>query len=184
MIGNSLISQIGVAGIAIAIIITYIKPTITDIGVLQDQIDQTVKELDKVIEVKKKLEALTSQVEAISPKDKQALSNYLPEFFDEVIVLKDLEAITKLSGVNVKSLSYGGESAIIDTETEANEGAVKKPTGHTFALDISSSYEEMKYLLLLLERNKYPLDIQNLSLTPTDGGLLGTSLEVRTYSYK
>ena len=184
MIGNSLISQIGVAGIAIAIIITYIKPTITDIGILQDQVDQTVKELDRVNEVKKKLEALDSQVDAISPKDKQSLSNYLPEVFDEVAVMKDLEAITKLSGVEVKSLSYGGESSITDPAIAENAEVTEKPTGHNFSLDISSSYEEMKYLLLLLERNKYPLDIQNLSLKPTDGGLMSVSLEVRTYSYK
>ncbi len=184
MIGNSLITQIVVAGIAIAIIITYIKPTITDIGVLQDQIVQTVKELDRVNEVKKKLEALSSQVDAISPKDKQSLSNYLPEFFDEVEVMKDLEAITKKSRVVVKNLSYSGEIAITDTEIEGIEGVAEIPTGHNFSLEVSSSYEEMKYLLLMLERNKYPLDIQTLSLTPTEGGLIDIALEVRTYSYK
>jgi hypothetical protein len=184
MIGNSLVTQIIVAGLAIGIIITYIKPSITEIGVLQDKIAKTMEELEKVNAVNQKLASLVSAVGAISPKDKQSLSTYLPETFDEVEVMKDLEAITKDSGAVVSSLTYSGEAIIKSTSAEGSEELVDLPMGHNFSLTISSSYEQMKYLLLLLERNNYPLDIQNLSISPTEGGLLDLSLELRTYSYK
>lgn len=184
MIGNSLITQIVVAGLAIGIIITYIKPSITEVGILQDKIAKTTEELDKVNAVKSKLAALVSDAGAISPKDKQLLSIYMPETIDEVEVMKDLEAIANDSGVKVNSLSYNGEVAVTADITEEGAQPVELPMGHTFSLDISSSYEQMKYLLLLLEKNNYPLDIQELSISPTEGGLLDLSLDVRTYSYK
>lgn len=184
MIGNSLITQIVVAGLAIGIVITYIKPSITEVGVLQDKIAKTLEELDKVNAVNQKLSALVSDVGAISPKDKQQLSIYLPDVMDEVEVMKDLEAITKEAGVEVKSLAYGGEAVIAAVPAEEGGAAVEVPAAHNFSLSISSSYEQMKYLLLLLERNNYPLDIQDLSITPTEGGLLDISLNVRTYSHK
>ncbi len=185
MIGNSLITQIVVAGLAIGIIITYIQPKITEIGVLQDNIAKTIEELDNVNEVNQKLAIVVSQAGAISSNDKLALSIFLPESFDELKVMKDLEAVTKEAGVIVSTLSYGGEDMLASAETQELETeAVELPTGHNFLLGISSSYEQMKHLLLLLERNEYPLDIQNLTINPTQGGLLDVSLDIRTYSYK
>lgn len=183
MIGNSLITQIIVAGLAIGIIVTYIQPSITNIGLLQDKIAKTLEELENVNEVNNKLAALVSQAGAISPSDKQALSTYLPESFDEVKVMKDLEAITEEAGVILSTLDYSGEVPVIVAEEVLGE-VTALPVGHNFSLSITSSYQQMKYLLLLLERNNYPLDIQTLSISPTEGGLLDLSLDVRTYSYK
>lgn len=183
MIGNSLITQIVVTGLAIGIIVTYIQPSITEIGELQDDIDKTAKELERVNEVKNKLAALVSQAGAISSSDKQALSIYLPESFDEVKVMKDLDAIAEDAGVRLNSLTYGGEAPIKVAEGVAGV-PTELPVGHKFSIVTTCSYQQMKYLLLLLERNNYPLDIQTLSIAPTEGGLLDLSLDVQTYSYK
>lgn len=184
MMANSLITQVVVAGIAIGIIVTYIQPSIAEVGNIQDKIERTNEELDKVNSVNSKLEQLVAQAGAISQQNKSLLSIYLPEVIDEVAVLKDLEAITERAGVIINSLDYEGMGKATVSASEGEVSTDMLPISHNFSLVVSCSYEQIKLLLLLLEKNNYPLDVQTLSLKPTEGGLLNVDLDITTYSHK
>jgi hypothetical protein len=183
MIGNQLITQVVIAGLAIGIVLTYIQPTIKVIGEHQDSISQTVQELETITEVNQKLTERINQVNAIPQSDKTALAAYLPETIDSVQVLKDISAITEKAEILMTELSYEGDVVLPLPEGSTLDSA-DQPIAHTFTLSVSSTYVELKRLLVLLEKNNYPLEIHVFSLTPLEGGMLETSFEIVTYSHK
>lgn len=183
MIGNSLIIQIGMAGLAIGIIVTYIQPTFIEIKNRQDQLVQTKEELQKVNAVNQRLAQLYSSVNDIPQTDKIALSTYIPDEIDEIKVLKDLYIISDLAKVLVTNLRYTGLSNKSNL-SNPNEEAVPKPKAHAFNLAFTSSYEDFKQMLALLEKNNYALDIESVTVTPGNDGLLMVDLEIVTYSVK
>jgi hypothetical protein len=197
MIGNSLLTQFGIAGVAIGIVLTYIQPTFSEIKNTQDKIVQTRDELKKVTEVNTRLAELLASVNAIPQKDKLALNTYLPDVLDEVKVLKDLSVVTERAGVLVIDLKYEGVSSeILSPQQETlpsevymyQEGLsdVSKtgPVVHLFNLNIKTTYENFKELLSLLEKNNYPLEIHQLNLKPGDSGELSADIKIATYSLK
>lgn len=180
MIGNSLLTQGIVLVLALAIIFTYIKPTLAEIGIRQDEIAQTKTELETITAVNIRLNDLVKAVEAIPQVDKTALYAYLPDTVDEVKVLKDLSSMAAIVGIAVRDLSYEGEEKI----NEAAEDAAVKPIPHVFKISTAGSYEKLKQFLLFLEQNKYPLEVTTLAITPIEGGYLELGLGIVTYSHK
>lgn len=179
MIGNSLLTQVLIAGVAIGIIITYIQPTLAEIGVRQDEIEKTRQELENITAVNQRLAALYAQVNAIPQSDQAALLTFLPDQVDEVQVLKDLSLMTSEVDVFVNSLTYDGP-----TEFLGGDASIERPFAHSFSLSFLSSYEQMKNLLLRLEQNNYPLTVDSLNVSPNEGGLLSISLTLHAYSHK
>lgn len=181
MVGNSLIIQLFTAGIAIGIVITYIRPTIDVIRTHQDDIAKVREESDKIASVNRRLADLYARVNEIPSKDKAALYTYLPDKVDDVVVLKDLYAMTEEARVVTSELSYGGREETVVTEEESTR---EKPEAHLFNLAFEGSYEQFKQVLLRIERNNYPLVVKELDVTPTQGGLLTVKFVLVTYAHK
>ncbi len=185
MIGNSLLTQVGMAAIAIGIVITYIQPTLGEISERQDEIVKTVEEKNNITTVNNKLASLYSQVSAISPSDKVSLYTYLPDQVDEVKVLKDLTSIAKDANLVVNSLTYtGNQENVSSSRNNSTVGSLDKPNVSSFEISFLSSYEQIKDFLLRLEQNNYPLDISTLNISATEGGFLETNATIITYSHK
>lgn len=182
MIGNSLIIQVATAGVAIGIVMTYIQPTITTIRTQQDDIAKVREESERISEVNRRLASLYAQVNEISQRDKAALYTYLPDTVDDVRVLKDLNTMAEEAGVLVSELSYGGLEQVAATAVEGSTDV--RPEGHLFNLTIQGSYEQFKQVLLRMERNNYPLVVQELSVSPTEGGLLTAKFTLVTYAHQ
>lgn len=180
MFGNSLLTQIGVAGLAIGIVVTYIRPTIDVVKGLQDDIENTRAEAAKIISVNERLSALYAEVNAIRVADKTALMTYLPDKIDEVKVLKDLAWMARDSNVFIKNLSYDGVLRIKSSAAQSGD----QPTMHSFKISLSSSYAQLKNFLLRLEQNNYPFTVHTLSVVPAEGGILDVTITLLTYSHK
>lgn len=181
MIGNSLLTQVVIAGIAIGIVITYIQPTMEKISSRQDEIAQTKSELERVNAVNARLNQLVEQTNAISQRDKLALTTYLPDQIDTVQVLKDISSMTQIAGLVTTALTYTGEETVRPSSQEDDAVA---PLVHGFDLTVDGPYENIKQLLLLLEQNNYPLEVMDLNITPTEGGLLTVAIKLNTYTYQ
>jgi hypothetical protein len=181
MNGNSLIIQVITAAVAIGIVMTYIKPTMTLIRTHQDDIAQIRDEADRIAEVNRKLADLYAQVNNISQSDKAALYTYLPDAVDDVRVLKDIDAMARDAQVLIGDLAYGGPEQVVVTE----ENSVRvKPAAHLFTLSFQGSYEQFKEILGMIEKNNYPLAVKELTVTPTEGGLLTVKMTLVTYAHK
>jgi len=182
MIGNSLLTQIGIAAVAIGIVVTYIQPTIAEINSRQSEIAQTKIELETINTVNSRLNQLVERANAISSKDRTALFTYLPDEIDIVQVLKDISSRAQVAKVVTVSLAYSGDQAAAADLLEV--GGVVKPVTHTFDLSIESTYDALKNLLLQFEQNNYPLEISSLNISPIDGGLLAVNFVIETYSHQ
>jgi Tfp pilus assembly protein PilO len=178
MIGNSLLTQIIVAAIAIGIVITYIKPQLDEIKSRQDEISQTREEVKKVADVNARLAELYAQLSAIPQRDKAALTAYLPDMVDEVQVLKDISLMAEDAGVELQQVSFSSEQSLAAVEGE--QGLHE----WSFSLTMESSYEELKQILAYLERNHYPLVISSMNISPVLGGNLNTAMVINAYSLK
>lgn len=180
MNGNSIVTQVIVLGLALAIAFTYIKPTLAEIGARQDEIQKTKTELETINAVNNRLNDLVKGVEAIPQVDKTALFTYIPDKVDEVRVLKDLSSIAAIVGVAIRNISYDGQ----DTSAQEVENTTFSPIGHVFSITVISSYDKVKKFLALLEQNEYPLEITTLELLPIDGGYLELNLTIMTYAHE
>ncbi len=180
MIGNSLLTQVGIAAVSIGIIMTYIQPAFGEIRDIQNNISQTQEELAKVTEVNNRLANLYNSVNSIPQRDKNALFVYLPDKTDEVLVMKDVTAIAKDAEISITNISYKG---MIENHSKALNDNIGQPFTHSFSVDFFSSYEQLKDFLQRLEQNNYPLVIDKMSVKPNESGQLTTNLTIITYSH-
>lgn len=185
MIPKGLFTQIGMVIIAIAIIITYVKPTFTEISEVQDSIEVYQSERAKVESVNEQLATLLSRMEGVSNDDKRRLQTYLPDTVDGISVRRDLTLITQEAGVFYKDTSYGGESYNNSNRNNKTQDEVGgNPTAHSLTLSVEGTYTQLKNLFRLIEQNNYPLEVSSVSIQKIEGNFLSADIDLTTYSYK
>lgn len=188
---NSLFLQLVTIGVAIAIGLSYIKPTFAEIETMHGEIVRTQEELGRVKAVNAKLSEVHAKLTAVPQSHRIALFTYLPDTVDEIRVMKELAEIARRGEVEVTEL------AAVELNERAQASARRQPQTSTpqdmptgpvsdpslFNLSFIASYEQMKETLALMEKNNYPLKIKSMTAKPTEAGLLDVSLEIETYAY-
>ena len=182
MIPNGLFTQIGIAVLSVGIIVSYIRPTFTNIAVKQDQIAVYQVERAKVSEVNTQLSSFMSTISNISPTDNRKLLTYMPDTVDVIGVPRDIEFITEEVGVLLKQISYEGLEDIRYGDEE-DPATSLRPLPYLFSVSFEGSYEQIKGVLQLLEQNEYPLEVRELDINKVEGGFLAASLTLATYGH-
>jgi len=182
MIPKGLFTQIGMLILSVVIIVTYVQPAFTKIGIVQDNIKNYIEERQKVESVNVKLTDLLNRISNVSNTDRSKLLRYLPDSVDEIAVQRDLVIVSNEAGVKYKDVNFVGVEEIKnnrDLEASAN-----LPRAYTFSLSVEGSYEQIKNLFLLMEQNNYPLEVQGLGIKKSKEGFLMAEIQLATYSYK
>jgi hypothetical protein len=186
MIPIGLFSQVATALLSVAIIITYIKPTFSEISQIQDSISVYQQEHAKVSKVNDTLASLVTKIENIPSGDQKRLLTYMPDTVDSVAVVRDINFILENEGVLITEIVYEGEATNQGQMVTLPDGTMQQisngPKEHEFTFEFEGSYEQMKAVLKSLEENDYPLEITKLTATPTDGGFLTVAVKVSTYN--
>lgn len=183
MIPKGLFTQIAMVILAVAIIVTYVKPAFTEIGAVQDNIEVYQAERDKVISVNAKLADLQSRLMSISNEDKRKLLTYMPDSVDVIAVPRDLTIISNEAGVLYKNSTFlGSDEKVKDQSDDAAAGEVS-PAKYDFSLAVEGTYSQIKKLFVLMEQNNYPLEVQSVTIKEIDGGFLSADLKISTYAY-
>jgi hypothetical protein len=177
MIPKGLLTHIGLVGISLVMIFTFVKPRFDAIGAAQSKIGTYKEELQKVSSVNNKLSQLVASIENIPSTDRDRLLRYMPDTVDTIAVPRDIKVIADTVGVILKDIKYEG----IEKVGRADESSVDKPEIHIFSLSFESSYDQIKTVIDTLERNAYPLEIHELSINKIEGGFLAVSMKVYTY---
>ena len=177
----SLFTQVGMIAVAVAIVIMYIKPTITQIRETQDLTTSYETESANVSAVNEKLKVKIAEIEAINPSDIAALTRFMPDTLDEISVLKDISAIVTAGSVSIFEVSYKGVVAAVESD------ALNNPNGgevisHNFSLSFNANYSQLKSVLALLETNAYVLQISNLKIAANDKGVLKVDMSLTAFS--
>lgn len=177
----SLVTQIGMIAIAVAIVLMYIEPKITSIRETQDLILSYDVETQNVSQVNESLKAKISAIDMITPEDLQALARFIPSEIDEISVLKDLGTIIETQAITEYDIAYKGSNAgqIEDEEMPKEYGPV---TEHYFSASFEADYQQIKSVLALLATNNYLLQVSNIKLVDTAEGLVKVEMSLTAFS--
>jgi hypothetical protein len=192
MIPYGLFSQIFLLIISGALVITYVKPTLTDIGLTQDRVSVYKEEIEKVAAVNLKLNNLASSQAEVRASDRENLRAYIPDSVDTIQVARDLSAITAEAGVILRNVEYVGSTKEEGTDATSDQllfdptavGAptqVLVPEGHRFTMDFEGSYAQIKNVFSLFDENHYPLEVHSLDIIRNEGGFLSAEVDIITY---
>lgn len=181
MILNGLFSQIIVAVVAVGIMVTYVRPTLTDIGDLQSSIATYREETSKVDDVNAQLSALVADADQLSTEDRRALRTFLPDSVDAVAIPRDIKFIADEAGVFLRRASYQGESLDFFAGLEDKE---VRPRAHGFNVQLEGTYEQVKEFIALTEQNNYPLQINTMNLSGAENGFINANFTLVTFTYR
>jgi hypothetical protein len=169
-------------GIACTIVLMYIKPQITIIRETQDVTAKYEAETQNVSQVTQDLKSKMAAIEALRPQDTAALERYLPDYIDDIAILKDISAIIETSAINQYSVVYSGTRTATDDSLEAESGSDKKTIEHEFAVAFSANYSQVKTILSVLETNNYLLRVTDLNLVDSAEGDLTVTMKLTAFS--
>lgn len=182
MIPQGLFTQIGMVIISGAIIVTYVQPIFTEIGVKQKDIAVYQEKIKSVSAVNERLNSLSSRLNSVSMDDNRRLLTYMPDEIDSISIVRDLFLISNEAGVFYVDSQYEGE--VESKRSSASSEDDQGPYKYSFTLSVEGTYNQLKELVNLLEQNNYPLEIHNLDIDQLEGGFLSANLSLVTYSYK
>ena len=177
---NGLFSQLMLIILSGAILLTYVEPTFRSIGQLQDDIAVYRGERGKVEEVNQRLNELAAERARVTPSEEAQLATYLPTTVDPVVVQRDLFIIAESADVLFRDVSFTAEESR-SSRSSADDDVPARLQPYSFSLQVTGTYEQIRNFLPLLERNKYPLELQSLDVTPLEGGFMDVSLSLVTY---
>lgn len=181
MIPKGFLTQIAMIIVAVVIAITYIEPTIAEIGSIQDEIAVYQQETKKVVDVNSQLATLVSRLESVSTADNRRLLTYMPNTVDEISVARDLYAIVKQSSAQFVDVTSQDDTRARRGSQEEVDDSNPKP--HTFDLSVTGTYDQIKTLFSLLEQNHYPLEVKGATINSSEGGMLSADLTLVTYAF-
>jgi len=164
--GYKTITQITLAALSLIIIFVYIQPTLITIGDNQDQLFEYTDTANKASELNSKLSELLAAEQSFKKADIEALETYLPSTIDDMTVMADITEMVHKNGLLVDELISGElqspeENIIFEGESIVSDGVSYKD----FILTVSGPYEPFKAMLNSFERNKYPLEFIELTLS-------------------
>lgn len=167
----SLFGLLGMIVVACTIGIMYIKPTVSDIRVIEQTTKKYQDEIEKVSIVNQTLANTLSLLDSLPTADSEALKRYLPDTVDEVSVMKDITQIFTSVGTLVEGIVYQppstDESAVVD------DGAVDLYKGlqkYNFTVDAVLTTAQLSQVLSALEINNYLLQVSSLKVAPEENG--------------
>ena len=182
MMSKNLFVQVAMIALSIGIIITFVEPTFSEIGELQDEISVYQTEQRKVSEVNVQLSSQIDVLNGVVPDDQRRLLTYMPDTVDTISVVRDLSLISNEAGVLfISAVSTGQKKA-----TNESEGIASfiQPQEHLFNLSVAGTYSQLKNLFILLEQNNYPMEAQSVVVEKREGGFLSMEVSLSVYAHE
>jgi len=179
-----LFSQISAIIISVVIGVFFVQPIVTEIGEIQTDISSYQDERQKVQVVNASLAEDVTFLQGISPLDRQKLATYMPRVVDDIAVLRDIEFMVAEAGLVYNSLAYEGIEQEVLSFVEDVDSVLgdNVPTKHSFSVDVTGRYTDIKTFMRILEQNNYPLEIHALDIAALETGLMSASMTLVTYS--
>lgn len=192
---SQFIIQLSLVVIAVVVGVTFIRPTLADISVVQGEIMDLEQSLQTAKEANAILSEKTAQVERFSDADRERLNRFLPASVNPIAVMRDIEIVANDNRVSVETLEADFSSTVASSESSNRPGNVGEQSGEalrsdmvdlettTISVSVLGSYQNTKAFLAALERNVYPLEPVGLDMAPADdSSLITTSLELEVYA--
>jgi hypothetical protein len=169
----TLLTQLALLLVSVVIIMTFIRPAFGEIKSKQDENFRYQDTVAKAEALNQELQNLVAKRDAFSVADRATLNLFVPERIDPIKVMRDIESIFKVLNKPILSLSANdlvlpqSPEESIDTQLalpEAPLGAAM--VTQDFKVSFVGSYEDIKQLLVLTERNQTLLEVMSLDFDP------------------
>lgn len=185
------ISSIALLLISGGVAFMYITPKYTDIMNLQSNNSELSAALVKAKDISNSSKDLSEKMRALSKDDLERLDRLLPEKFDDLRFVNDLQGVGERNGLKIQGITItdapsnasGGQSqpSAPDSAKSANKGYV----AHTFSFTVSASYKTFIVFLKDLERSLEFVDMNSVFLaTSGASGQGGKQASQDTYTYQ
>ena len=176
-----LVSQILALVLAVAIAFLFVRPTFSEIGALQTDIQNYKTERQRVVEINQLLASKVAILEGVSPDNVDRITTYMPSYVDEVKVLRDLQSIADSSGVIYSAIQFDKQFGSQSSVDQDLNGGASEPVPYSFTVGVEGNYSNIKSFLSALEQNHYPLQIYNADLSSTEGDFMLLTTTIVTY---
>lgn len=149
-----------------------IRPTITSITTLREQIKKLEK-LSKDLTIKREaLEKIAPQFQALQPSI-PLIDKAMPDNPNFPTLEKEFRYLIKKNGMTLTSLSFSGFPVVESTETPSEEESQKKQTKKsispnvsevTFSLNVTATYDNLKNFIANLQNHIRINSISQISI--------------------
>ena len=163
----------------------YISPSFGEIGKLTEQRNSYNDVLAKAKDIVQKRDTILTSYTSIPEEDKARLNKFLPEKFDNVLMVNHLNSIANKHGMVIQNvlLTQDDSGTVVE-----NIGVQSIYKTHKVSFYVVGSYENFLAFLKDLELNLNLVDIKKLTISPDSKNPkilnLKYTFELDTYSLK
>jgi len=158
----------------------FILPTFDEIKILMDEKQKYSDTLDMVSNIMAKQKDLQTKFDAISSDEKISIDTVLPDNFDFVKLVSDIDAVASKYGISIGDItSREVSSSVGDNISEA--GVPNQYQSATIGFSFKSSYEQFNSFVKDLEKSMRLLDIKSAKIESSDKGVYNYTVEFQTY---
>jgi len=161
--------------VSLLIAFFYIKPLYVDIIKTNNKKAQIEDAIQKTEEIDVALSDLQSNLDSISDINLDKIDAMLPYKIDEVRYLDMINSLAQsynlpIEGLNISGLNDADNSGGSFFTKVSSDTGTKEIEVISIEFSASSTYEEFKEFLVVLERSLVLLDINSISLSPSQSG--------------
>jgi hypothetical protein len=159
----TLLTQIALLALSVAIVFLFIKPAFTEIKVIQDNLLVYSDAVAKASDYNSRLNELLGLRDSFSQNDLAKLERFVPSTLDTLVIMHEIEAIFASNDIQISSLSAKDKSkpeAVVYTEGDQPlENEIPEVMTQDFQVSFSGDYDVLKMILGVLESNARLLEI-------------------------
>lgn len=163
----TLLTQVALLTLSVAIIFLFIKPALTDIKTVQDELLVYSDAVAKASEYNKRLQELLSLRDSFSQNDLAKLERFVPQTIDTIRVMHEIENIFASKNIKLASLVSLQQSSPEATTLAAGEGVPVNPatavSSQDFEVKFTGDYQTLKMMLEVLESNARLLEVVDVT---------------------
>lgn len=184
-----ILAPVGIIVLCIAAYFLYLAPASAEVSVLMQKKDYLNQVMDKVQELNKKREEISTTYNSISEQDVERLGKIIPEKFDPVQMVNDLSSLS----ANHKLAFHDFKSAPVNTDDRPLNANFQNGTPYrttTVSFTLAGQYGDFLSFMKSIESSLRLFDVVSLVVeASSDTGKNGTggmqySIELNTYSLK
>jgi len=160
--------------LSIGAVFMYVSPQFKELSSLRQTRTQYSQSVEKIDLIKKKYEEVKQWQDGIRQNDLKRIGEILPEEFDNVQFLLDLNLLSARNSIVVGAVDIG-----------SSEKKDAKYVTHTVSFSFDAPYSlSATNFLKGLEKSLTVFDVIDFSITNSDNNRLSYSLVFNTYSLK
>ena len=155
----------------------FIYSPMGDLTALMDKKQQYEDSLEKVKNIENIKNELLTKFNNISDTDKKDIDTVLPNSFNFVRFISQIDTVAAKYGISIKSITSTEQSSSSDQSEKIYNSAI---IGFSF----DASYDKFNSFMADLEKSMRILDIKSVKLTAKDNGIYLYNVEFQTYWLK